>query len=42
MIWLVEASFLAGSSCHMLGCILTGEGMDAPQVQNYYNEGGFL
>jgi len=33
MIWLVEASSLAGSSYHMQGCLLTGKGMEDSKVQ---------
>jgi hypothetical protein len=40
MIWLVEASFSAGSSCHMQGCLLTGRGMDALSPINVL--GGFF
>ena len=38
MIWLVEASFSAGSSCHMQGCLLTGEGMEAFKSINLVKE----
>lgn len=34
MIWLVEAGSWAGSLCHMLGCLLTGEGMDVSCCPN--------
>ena len=42
MIWLVEASFSAGSSCHMQGCLLTGEGMEAFKSINLVKEAFFM
>jgi len=41
MFWLVEASSLAGSSCHMQGYLLTGKGMDALSPINLYKGGIF-
>jgi len=41
MIWLVEASFSAGSSCHMQGYLLTGKGMEAIK-SNYIVKEAFL
>jgi len=38
MIWLVEASFSAGSSCHMQGCLLTGVGMETFKSINILKE----
>lgn len=38
MIWLVEASSAAGSSCHMQGCLLTWEGMEAFESNNHVKE----